>query len=103
MRHKHAYEEEKVMGSPPEIEPQHHDTGKDFGRASDGTVGRRRPKKPSRNRAYLVLEGIFFEGEEGDIATVVEDDALPIPEGIFYGGHASLAHGQGRDVRCDGA
>ena len=92
------------MGSPPEIEPQHYDAGKDFGRASAGTVGRRRTKKPSRTRAYLVLEGegIFPEGEEGDIATVVEDDALPIPEGIFYGGHASLAHGQD-DVCCYGA
>ena len=106
MRHRYAYEGEKVMDSPPEIEMQPYDTGEDFGRESVGIVGRRRrTKNPARNHAHLVLEreGAFrFAGEEGEKETVVEDDAPPVPGGTVHEGYASLAYGQDFDVRCGG-
>ena len=106
MRHKHAYEGEKFIGSPPEIEMQPYDTGENFGQESAGIVGcRRHTENPARNHAHLVLErgGAFrFAGEEGETVTVVEDDAPPVPGGTVHEGYASLAYGQDSEVCCGG-
>ena len=91
------------MGSPPKIEIQPCDTGKNSGRESAGS--RWRKGKPAIDRACRVLEGegVFrFACEEGETVAVVEDGVFPVPGGTVYGGHASLACGQGYNVRCGG-